>query len=35
MGKIGHHAKVFAKNGQFGSNIKILKNMGKTTLETH
>ena len=37
MGKIGHHAKaiVFAKNGQFGSNIKILKNMGRTTLQTH
>ena len=35
MGKIGHHAKVFAKNAQFGSNIKILKNVGKTTLETH
>ena len=36
MGKIGHHAKaiVFAKNGQFGSNIKILTNMGKTTLKT-
>ena len=37
MGKIGHHAKaiVFAKNGQFGSKIKILKNMRKTTLQTH
>ena len=31
MGKIGHHAKaiVFAKNGQFGSNIKILNKHGK------
>ena len=37
MGKSGHHAKaiVFAKNGQFGSKIKILKNMRKTTLQTH
>ena len=37
MGKIGHHAKaiVFAKNGQFGSKIEILKNMQKTTLQTH
>ena len=36
MGKIGHHAKaiVFAKNGQFGSKIEILKNMRKT-LQTH
>ena len=30
-GKIGHHAKaiVFAKNGQFGSKIKVLRNMQK------
>ena len=37
MGKIGHYAKaiVFAKNGQFKSKKKILKNMRKTTLETH
>ena len=37
MGKSGHHAKaiVFAKKGQFGSKIKILKNMRKTTLQTH
>ena len=36
-GQIGHHAKaiVFAKNGQFGSKIKIRKNMRKTTLQTH
>ena len=37
MGKIGHQGKaiVFAKNGQFGSKIKIRKNMRKTTLQTH
>ena len=37
MGKIGHGAKaiVFAKNGQSGSKIKILKNMRKTTQQTH
>ena len=31
MGKSGHHAKaiVFAKNGQFGSKIKILKKQAK------
>ena len=37
MGKSGHHANaiVFGKEGQFGSKIKILKNMRKTTLQTH
>ena len=37
MGKSGHPAKaiVFAKKGQFRSKIKILKNMRKTTLQTH
>ena len=37
MGKIGHHAKAiaFAKDGQFGSKIKIPKNMRKTTLQPH
>ena len=37
MGQIGHHAKAiaFAKNGQFGLKIKMLKNKRKTTLQPY
>ena len=37
MGQIGHHgmAIAFAKNGQFVSKIKIVKNMLKKFLQSH